>query len=88
MCSSSRRLRFRAIKSSKRSVKLAMRSRRSSKLHVMLGRLDVIEEGAWADSRGGCIEPLIESEDSNIVAIVSGDGFRAEDIIILMTMED
>lgn len=72
LCSSSSRLRFRAMKSSKRSVKLAMRSRRSSKLHVMLGRLDVIEEGVWADTRGGRIALLIESEDSNIVAIVSG----------------
>lgn len=54
------------MKSSKRSVKLAMRSRRSSKLHVMLGRLDVIE---WADRRVGRIALLIESEDSNIVAI-------------------
>lgn len=59
------------MKSSKRSVKLAMRSRRSSKLHVMLGRPDVIEEGAWADTRGGRIALLIESEDSNIAAIVS-----------------
>lgn len=38
----------------------------------MLGRLDVIEEGVWADRRGGRIALLIESEDSNIVAIVSG----------------
>lgn len=57
------------MKSSKRSVKLAMRSRRSSKLHVMLGRLVVVKEGAWVDRRGGRIALLIESEDSNIVAI-------------------
>lgn len=68
------------MKSSKRSVKLAMRSRRSSKLHVMVGGLDVIEEGAWADRRGGRIALLIESEDSNIVAIVRS---KIEDILII-----
>lgn len=75
------------MKSSKRSVKLAMRSRRSSKLHVMLGRLDVIEEGAWADRRGGRIALLIESEDSNIVAIVSDNGSEFEDITMVGTTD-
>lgn len=62
-----------------------MRSRRSSKLHVMLGRLDVIEVGVWADTRGGRIALLIESEDSNIVAIVSW--YKVEDIIFVGTTD-
>lgn len=62
-----------------------MRSRRSSKLHVMLGRLDVAEEGAWVDRRGGRIALLIESEDSNIVAIVmDGDGILALGILLFV----
>lgn len=77
------------MKSSKRSVNLAMRSRRSSKLHVMLGRLDFIEEGAWADRRGGRIALLIESEDSNTVAIFfyNDDVFGTRDLIIVSTMK-
>lgn len=48
-----------------------MRSRRSSKLQVMLGRLDVVE---LVVRRGGRIALLIDSEDSNIVAIfMKGD---------------
>lgn len=53
----------------------------------MLGRLDVIEEGAWADRRGGRIALLIESEDSNIVAIVSDNGSEFEDITIVGTTD-
>lgn len=51
----------------------------------MVGRLDVIEEGAWADRRGGRIALLIESEDSNIVAIVRSKG--VDDIIIVGTTD-
>lgn len=51
----------------------------------MLGRLDVIEVGVWADTRGGRIALLIESEDSNIVAIVSG--YKVEDIIFVGTTD-
>lgn len=78
------------MKSSKRSVKIAMRSRRSSKLHVMLGRFDIAEEGAWVVRREGRIVLLIESEDSNIVAIfMDGDGISAlRDIIIVRNLRN
>ena len=56
------------MKSSNRSVKRAMRSRRSSKPKLILGRESAID-GASAEERGGC-EMLAESEDSNIVAIM------------------
>lgn len=66
-----------------------MRSRRSSKLHVILGRLEVFEEGAWVDRRGGRIALFIESEDSNIVAnFYDGDGFSARNIIIVRIMKN
>lgn len=78
------------MKSSKRSVKIAMRSRRSSKLHVMLGRFDIVEEGARVVRGGGRIVLLIESEDSNTVAIfMDGDGISAlRDIIIVRNLRN
>ena len=67
--SSSTRLRPLAMNSSKRSVNRAMRSRRSSKPKLMVGRESAIE-GASTDESGGRMA-LAESEGSNKVAIVS-----------------
>ena len=55
------------MNSSNRSVKRAIRSRRSSKPKLMFGRLSAIE-GASADERGGRIA-LVDREGSNMVAI-------------------
>ena len=53
------------MKSSNRSVKRAMRSLRSSKPKLMLGRVSAIE-GALAEERGGRMV-LVETAGSNIV---------------------
>lgn len=57
------------MNSSKRSVKRAMRSRKSSKPKLMFGSESAIE-GASADERGGRIA-LVEREGSKMVAIVA-----------------
>ena len=57
------------MNSSKRSVKRAMRSRKSSKPKLMFGSESAIE-GASADERGARIA-LVEREGSKTVAIVA-----------------
>jgi len=64
-----------AIKSSKRSVKRAMRSRRSSKPKLMFGRESAIE---GASARGGRMV-LVDKEGSkgvDIVEVVTCVSFR------------
>ena len=68
LCSSRTCLRPFAMKSSKRSVKRAMRSRRSSKPKVMAGRLSAIE-GASAVENGARMA-LVERDGSKRVDIV------------------
>ena len=55
------------MNSSNRSVKRAIRSRRSSNPKLIFGRLSAIE-GASADEKGGRIA-LVDREGSNMVAI-------------------
>ena len=64
------------MKSSKRSVKRAIRSRRSSKPKVMAGRLSAIEGACEVGS--GARMALVEREGSNRVDIVDGESWPAD----------
>jgi len=69
--SSSTRLRPFSMKSSNLRVNLVIRSRKSSKPKLTLGRVSAID-GASAEAKGGRIA-LAESEDSKIVVMALRD---------------